>query len=180
MAATSQTFDVPYPELQRVSFEEAWEAHRARVFHWALRYGAGDRAWAEDVTHDVFLKLWAHLPRLQATEDVGGWLYTVTARLAVSRLRAHKGLLSVVRKWLQPQAGVAPDESLHAHRSSAAALKALDALPDRERVVLCMVALDGLSQREVSMQLKLSEGYVSKLLQRGRDHLRAMGCEVES
>ena len=57
MAATSQTFAVPFPELQRVSFEEAWEAHRGRVFHWALRYGAGDRAWAEDVTHDVFLKL---------------------------------------------------------------------------------------------------------------------------
>jgi RNA polymerase sigma factor (sigma-70 family) len=179
MAATSQTFDVPYPELQRVSFEQAWEAHRGRVFHWALRYGAGDRAWAEDVTHDVFLKLWSHLPQLSEHDDVGGWLYSVTARVAVSRLRAHKGLLSVLRKWLQPQSGAEPDASLHARRSSAAALKALDALPDRERVVLCMVALDGLSQREVSVQLRLSEGYVSKLLHRGREHLRALGCEVD-
>ena len=180
MAATSQTFDVPFPELQRVSFEEAWDAHRGRVFHWALRYGAGDRAWAEDVTHDVFLKLWAHLPQLEDCGDVGGWLYTITARVAVSRLRAHNGLLSVVRKWLQPQADALPDASLDARRASAAALKALEALPDRERVVLCMVALDGLSQREVSVQLRLSEGYVSKLLQRSREHLRAMGCEVDS
>lgn len=179
MAATSQTFAVPFNELRRVSFEEAWEAHRSRVFHWALRYGAGDRAWAEDVTHDVFLKLWAHLPRLEEHDDVGGWLYTVTARVAVSRLRAHNGVLSVLKKWLQPQADAQADESLHARRASAAALKALDALPDRERVVLCMVALDGLSQREVSIHLRLSEGYVSKLLQRGREHLRALGCEVD-
>ena len=179
MAATSQTFAVPFTELQRVSFEEAWEAHRGRVFHWALRYGAGDRAWAEDVTHDVFLKLWSHLPRLEQQDDVGGWLYTVTARIAVSRLRAHHGLLSVLKKWFQPSASDHPDEALHARRASAAALKALEALPDRERVVLCMVALDGLSQREVSMQLRLSEGYVSKLLQRSREHLRALGCEVD-
>ena len=83
-ASTSQTFDVPMPELQRVGFEEAWDAHRARVFHWALRYGAGDAAFAEDLTHDVFLKLWSRLPSLDAQDDLGGWLYTVTARLAVT------------------------------------------------------------------------------------------------
>ena len=179
MTASSQTFDVPYPELQRVNFEEAWEAHRPRVFHWALRYGAGDRAWAEDVTHDVFLKLWGQLSALANSDDLGGWLYTVTARIAISRLRARTGLLTVVRKWLQPPAAALPDDELHARRISHAALQSLQKLPDRERVVLCMVALDGLSQREVSIRLKLSEGYVSKLLQRGREQLRGLGWEVE-
>lgn len=178
MTASSQTFDVPYPELQRLSFEEAWEAHRARVFHWALRFGAGDRAWAEDVTHDVFLKLWGQLAQLANCDDLGGWLYTVTARIAVSRLRSRNGWLRVVRRWLQPVGGAEPDEELHSRRVSHAALGALEQLPDRERVVLCMVALDALSQREVSLRLKLSEGYVSKLLQRGRERLRAAGWEV--
>jgi RNA polymerase sigma factor (sigma-70 family) len=89
-------------------------------------------------------------------------------------------LLSLFKQWLRPPAGVELDESLHLRQRSHAALKALEQLPDRERVVLCMVALDGLSQREVSTQLRLSEGYVSKLLQRGRDHLRELGCEVDS
>lgn len=177
-ASTSQTFAVPLPELRRVSFEDAWEAHRARVFHWALRYGAGDRGFAEDLTHDAFLKLWAQLPSLNDHADLGGWLYTVTARLAVSRLRASRGLLSLVRRWLQPPGEPAPDEALHARRSTEAALRALSLLPERERVVLCMVSLDGLSQREVAMQLKLSEGYVSKLVTRGRERLRAMGCDA--
>jgi RNA polymerase sigma-70 factor (ECF subfamily) len=180
MTASSQTFDVPYPELQRVNFEEAWEAHRGRVFHWALRYGAGDRAWAEDVTHDVFLKLWRQLSQLANCDDLGGWLYTVTARMAVSRLRARNGLLTVVQKWLQPTPAADPDEALHRRRTAHAALGALDKLPDRERVVLCMVALDGLSQREVSLRLRLSESYVSKLLQRAREQLRVLGWEVES
>ena len=180
MTVSSQTFDVPYPELKRVSFEEAWEGHRARVFHWALRFGAGDRAWAEDVTHDVFLKLWGNLEQLANCDDLGGWLYTVTARLAVSRLRSRNGWLGIVRKWLQPVGAAEPDEALHARRTSQGALAALEQLPDRERVVLCMVALDGLSQREVSLRLKLSEGYVSKLIQRAREQLRAAGWEVDS
>lgn len=177
-ASTSQTFDVPLPELQRVGFEEAWDAHRGRVFHWALRYGAGDSAFAEDLTHDVFLKLWAHLPALDAQDDLGGWLYTVTARLAVSRLRSRRGFLAVLRNWLQPAAAPGPDDVLDARRSSAAALEALARLPEKQRVVLCMISLDGLSQREVALQLKLSEGYVSKLVHRGQEALRAMGCDL--
>ena len=175
---TSQTLAVPMPELQRVGFEDAWDAHRARVFHWALRYGAGDAAFAEDLTHDVFLKLWASLPTLDAHDDLGGWLYTVTARLALSRLRAKRGLLGVLAQWLQPSDAPGPDDALDARRSSAAALAALGKLPEKQRVVLCMISLDGLSQREVALQLKLSEGYVSKLVHRGQQALRAMGCDV--
>ena len=61
-ASTSQTFAVPLPDLRRVSFEEAWEAHRARVFHWALRYGAGDRGFAE--------RSEGHTAELQALSDL--------------------------------------------------------------------------------------------------------------
>lgn len=174
---TSQTLAVPMPELQRVGFEDAWDAHRARVYHWALRYGAGDAAFAEDLTHDVFLKLWASLPGLESHEDLGGWLYTVTARLAISRLRSRRGLLAALAQWFQPATAAGPDEALEARRSSAAALAALGKLPERQRVVLCMISLDGLSQREVALQLKLSEGYVSKLVHRGQEALRAMGCD---
>ena len=180
MSGLTQTLDAAHPTVKRVSFEQAWEAHRGRVFHWALRYAAGDTSCAEDLTHDVFLKLWANLSRLEDTDDLGGWLYCVTARLAVSRFRSRHSLLRAVRKWLQPSEDPAPDEALDARRSSHRALVALELLPDRERVALCMVALDGLSQREVATRLGLSEGYVSKLLQRARARLNALGWEVES
>ena len=45
--------------------------------------------------------------------------------------------------------------------------KALARLPARERVVVGMCLIDGKSQREACEALRLSKGYVSKLLARG-------------
>jgi hypothetical protein len=60
---------VPAAELQRVELAEAFERHR----------------------HDVFLRLHAHLGSLEARADLAGWLYTVTARLAMTRRRNERG-----------------------------------------------------------------------------------------
>ncbi len=64
-----------------------YQEHRGRVYHLCLRLGAGNVAWAEDATQDVFVKLLAELPRLSATEDLGGWIYRVTVNTCLSRLR---------------------------------------------------------------------------------------------
>src|SRR6185436_19378494 len=92
MSVVSETpsIVVPAAELARVELADAFERHRHDVFHWAMRFGAGDRDWAEDLTHDVFLKLHGHLGTLEARTDLGGWLYTVTARLALTRRRNEK------------------------------------------------------------------------------------------
>ena len=47
----------------RPTLEECYATHRAFVFHRCLRYGAGDVAFAEEVTQDVFVKLLEHLPQ---------------------------------------------------------------------------------------------------------------------
>lgn len=159
----------------RPSFEAAYREHRPMVYRLALRYGAGRAAWAEDITHDVFVKLWEHLDALHDRAQLGGWLYRVAARVALSRLRREQ---SFVRKLGRMLAGDEPIVPALAERADAArALAALSDLPARERVVLCMVILDGKPQHEIATTLELSEGYVSKLVQRAWQRLRAAGWE---
>jgi RNA polymerase sigma-70 factor (ECF subfamily) len=162
------------------TFEACYRAHHARVYHHCLRYGGGNASFAEDVTHDVFLKLLEHLPALDERHDLGGWLYRVAANLAVTRLRRSR---SIVRRFLpayrRSVAEVEPalDAAFEQREAASGALATLRTLPPRERVVLCMKLLDGKSQREIAATLSLTEGYVSKLYARAWQRVRAAGWE---
>jgi RNA polymerase sigma-70 factor (ECF subfamily) len=168
---------------QEADFAACYAAHHSRIYHLCLRYGSGDHGFAEDVTHDAFVKLLQHLPRLREHEDLGGWLYRVATNLALSQLRRRRWL----RAWFEhrdPPRLVAedptPDLAAEQREAAERALQTLDTLPPRERIVVCMKLLDGKSQTEIAEALSLSEGYVSKLLARGRDRIRAAGWDVEA
>jgi RNA polymerase sigma factor (sigma-70 family) len=162
-----------------MTFQGCYQRHRGEVYRLCLRYGGGRTGWAEDVTHDVFVKLLEHLPHLENVDDLGGWLYRVAANLSISRLRREQSAFSRLR-WFSS------DEETHQsagmlfeqHEEAAAAMAAIRSLPARERVVLCMKVLDGRCQKEIAETLSMSEGYVSKLLARAWTHVRAAGWEA--
>ncbi|MFZ5443464.1 MAG: RNA polymerase sigma factor [Myxococcota bacterium] len=180
MEPITASTSVPLSDERVPAFDELYREHRDRVFAWALRYGAGRVAWAEDLTHDVFLQLHRHLARLE-TDDLGGWLYRVTANTALSRLRSEASWLGRLTRLLsfRDDEGERPDDAFERKDDAAAALRTLHALPPKERMVISMAVLDGLSQREIARTLRLSEGYVSKLLTRAWSRIRAAGWEVD-
>lgn len=166
---------------EAMTFEACYARHRATVYRLCLRYGGGRATWAEDVTHDVFVKLLEHLPRLTAHDDVGGWLYRVATNLCLNRLRGER---SFVRTMGQLLAGPEPHEPgsdvlFEQKEEARVAMQTLQSLPPREQVVLCMKLLDGKSQKDISTTLSLSEGYVSKLLTRAWIRVRAAGWAGE-
>lgn len=178
--ADTPSIAVPAHELQRVELESAFETHRHDVYRWALRFSGGNRAAAEDLTHDVFLRLWTHRGSVEVRTDLGGWLYTVTARLAMTRRRYELGWVSRLKQFFKPQQAPAVDEVVAARVATSAALRLLESLPEKERVVVCLELVDGLKQRDIARMLGMTEGYVSKLLKRGRERVRAAGWEVGS
>jgi RNA polymerase sigma factor (sigma-70 family) len=165
----------------RLTFEACFRAHRDRVFRLGLRYGRGRMSWAEDLTQDVFMKLYQELPRLSAHEDLGGWLYRVTSNAALSRLRRERSVLGQLDRLLAGSDEVAEagaDATVEQSQTASEAQALLDALPPRERVVLGMKVLDGMAQKDIAVALGMSEGYVSKLLTRAWEQIRAAGWEV--
>jgi RNA polymerase sigma-70 factor (ECF subfamily) len=163
------------------SFEDLYQRHAGQVFAWARRYAQGRSGWAEDVTHDVFVRAWEHRDELRE-EDVKGWLFRVTQNRAFTLLRRESSLArrlgnAVRAAWL-PDAPATPEDELERQQAAFAARAALARLPGQERVVLCLKILDGLSQREIAELLSLSEGYVSKLVARAIARLHASGWKV--
>ena len=167
---------------QRLAFEACFRANRDRVYRLGLRYGRGRVSWAEDLTQDVFMKLYQELPRLSAHEDLGGWLYRVATNAALSRLRREKSLLGRMDRLFASAEDEVSESSADARvemtESAREAQALLDGLPPKERVVLGMKVLDGMAQKDIAVALGMSEGYVSKLLTRAWDKVRAAGWEV--
>jgi RNA polymerase sigma-70 factor (ECF subfamily) len=163
-----------------LSFAACYEGHRRHVYQWCLRYGGGNASFAEDVTHDVFVKLLEHIDELDNPGDLGGWLYRVAANLSVSRLRRTKSILARFLPAYRAEidgSQAPPDLLFEQREAAAAAMTTLRTLPGRERVVMVMKLLDGKSQREIAEALSVTEGYVSKLYARAWERIRAAGWE---
>lgn len=158
-----------------------YEAHKGDVYRWSLRFVGGRRSLAEDLAHDVFVKLLEQRGHLAATDDVGGWLYRVTANLAIDRLRRERSWTTRFSRLFaaeQPDEVPPVDVALELRDDARRALELVERLPPRERVVSWMALVDDKSQREIAATLGLSEGYVSKLLERAKAAVRREGWEV--
>jgi RNA polymerase sigma-70 factor (ECF subfamily) len=167
--------DAPSP----ASFDACYAAHRDQVYRLCLRYGGGRHGFAEDVTQEVFVRLFQGFDRLDRNEPIAAWLYAVASRLCISRLRRDRSFRGWLSRLVHGERDSAPSAAQVYERNEAvsAVMAAIDRLPPRQRVVLCMRAFDGKRQREIARILRVSEGYVSRLLTEARRALAADGWE---
>ena len=167
---------------QRTTADALYQDHRQRVFRLCLRLGGGNVSWAEDATQDVFVKLLERLDRLAETDDLGGWIYRVTMNTCMTRLKREGSVWGRVVQVLWGATTVSsrdtPERQVQVQQGLDAALRLVQTLPAKERVVFCMRHLDDMPQRQIARTLELSEGYVSKLLDRTRARLVRQGWEV--
>jgi RNA polymerase sigma-70 factor (ECF subfamily) len=183
------TIVAPELELMRdetrtaLDIEQLYSRYVDRVFRWALRFGAGDVAWAEDVTQDVFMSLVKRAPELDDVDDLGGWFYRVTANRCLNELRrqrlvrAFASALFAMRP--EPDWKRTPEAVVMARGELDDALQAIRHLPPAQRVAFCMRHLDGLPQQEIGRILGFSKGHVSRLLGRAAEQLRKAGWRLD-
>lgn len=173
MAASTSDAD------RREALDAACAAHRSFVLRLALRYGGGDLDWAQDVTQDVLVALCTHFDDLDTQQDLRAWLYRVVTNQCLSRLRRKSLWMRIVRLLPVRHETSTPEWWVGVRDELRQAWSAVESLPPKQRIVLCMVHLDGSSQAEVARILGHSEGYVSKLLARATSRVREAGWEVD-
>ncbi len=147
----------------------AYREHGASVFRVALRFGRGNRAWAEDLTHEVFIALQEDWDAVVDPQRVWGWLYRATTRRCLNRLRRERLFERPWIRWLAAGwRAPSPDpERVTLGRETLDAVFAEVAdLPDKQRVVFCMRHFDDKKLSEIAEVVGHSEGYISKLLAR--------------
>ncbi len=73
----------------------------------------GDRARAEDLVQDVFIRVFRHLHRFDRTRKFSTWIYTIAANLAKTELRSGSRNPVVLQRLLELEDATArPDDVL--------------------------------------------------------------------
>lgn len=160
-----------------------YRQHRDLVFHLALRLGGGNRAWAEDITQDVFVRLFPHATHVNALDRPRGWFYRVTVNLCLNRLRRERFLQLPFVRWALGETIVSfvqPDALGITNERLARAFVHLRKLPPKVAACMYMHHVDGLQQAEIAAILGHSKGYVSKLVARGEAALARIDREEGS
>jgi RNA polymerase sigma-70 factor (ECF subfamily) len=167
----------------RRAFETLFARYTPRVLAFLTRM-VRDRARAEDLTQDVFVRIYNAADRYEARARFSTYLFGIAHNLALNELaRAH-------RKYEQahsdpselsaadPSPG--PEEKLDAERTRVRLERALALLPERQRAAILLRSEQGLDYDEIAGSLETSVSSVKSLLHRARETLLAALAEDET
>jgi RNA polymerase sigma-70 factor, ECF subfamily len=143
-----------------------WETLLGENAPLAFRVARGvlrNDADAEDVAQETLLRAYQRFERLRDRTRFRSWLVRISFRLALDRLRAVKRRQQREAQWVFENArkesgGFSGSEFQH-HLQ-----RALDELPEKQRLVLLLAAMDGHTLEEVSVLLGVPLGTVKSRL----------------
>ncbi len=164
--------------------ELAWEAELEKRFlaaydenadalyrHALVRVRESDRA--KDIVQETFTKTWDYLSKGKEVEYLRAFLYRVCDNLIIDQARRKKS--SSLDVLVDEDGFEVADESIREPLDTPAikrAIASLGELDEMYRVVVTMRYLDGLSPKEISVALSLSENVVSVRIHRGIERLK--------
>jgi RNA polymerase sigma-70 factor (ECF subfamily) len=138
-----------------------------RRYAWALLRNQSD---ADDLVQDCLVRALDRIDERTSANEMRPWLFSIMHNLCVSRWRRLRFRSSIVVS--DTQADVSVPASQQATSELREALDLLDQLPDEQRQVLLLVAVEGLEYADVAKILKIPVGTVMSRLSRARDKLR--------
>ena len=154
-----------------LSFDAAFTLHHRAVFRTA-RAVVRDSALAEDVTQEVFLRLYRNLNSTPGEDLLRAWLLRVTLNVARNTLRGQSRSMVRDNEYQKSTAETgffvdAPEEDYERRLAIEEARRALDKIKEPMRSCL-LLKQQGLSYREIATSLSLKETNVGSLVARGR------------
>src|SRR4051812_14738033 len=158
----------------------AWEAivrqYRRKVFNVAYKF-VGKHDEAEDLTQDIFLKIFKSLDTFDRRANFQTWLISVSRNLCIDHYRSVRK----ERETIDRDTDTAELSTAAPGQSQLAALEqrdrvellreALASLPRTLRTAVLMRDLQELSYHEIAVALRLPEGTVKSRINRGRSEL---------
>jgi RNA polymerase sigma factor (sigma-70 family) len=148
--------------------------HSARVYRLAYRL-TGNRQDAEDLTQDVFVRVFRSLDSFEPG-NFAGWLHRITTNLFLDRARRAARIRmdgfaeGAEQKLLGSQ--VLPEDAVHDAGFDPDIEAALASLPEKFRVAVVLCDIEGLSYDEIADVLGVKVGTVRSRIHRGRTQLR--------
>ena len=152
-------------------FDEAFVLHHRAVYRTAYAL-VRNVAQAEDITQEVFLRLYRHLDSVAGEEMLRPWLLRVAINVARNELRGQHRTLArdgeFAKTFFYDEVSTPGPEAEYERRAEIEeAQRALGEVREPARSCL-LLQQQGLSYREIAGALEINEASVGSLLARGR------------
>lgn len=154
---------------ERIEFDEAFSLHHRTVFR-AARSIVHDCGLAEDVTQEVFIRLYKNMDAIKSDEMLRPWLIRVALNLAKNTLRGNIRANTRDENYVKEtvEAGVISVESEFEQQAEVSEInRALNKVKEPLRSCL-ILKQQGLSYREIAESLSLNEASIGTFVARAR------------
>jgi RNA polymerase sigma-70 factor (ECF subfamily) len=157
----------------RAAFQLLFETYKDRVFSIAVYSSGGDRAVADDITQQTFLKLFTAIRQFRGDSEFTTWLYRLVVIACLDERRRRRRLLpwgdTVATKNPSEKK---PQEKQYARLEVAEAVRAaIGELKPKFRLPILLKYIEGLSYEEIASVMGCSKGTVASRLNRGHSQL---------
>jgi len=166
----------------QAEFARLVDAYSTQIYRLALKM-LGNEQDAEDVLQNTFMKALQSIEKFEGRSSISTWLYRVAVNEALMALRRQKPTISVAMDYEDDEDELQhptqftdwcclPERDLMTEEARKHLDQAIRCLPEKLQVVFLLRDIEGLSIRETSEALDLTETAVKTRLLRARLNLR--------
>lgn len=156
------------------AFEQILKKYKKFVINVAYRY-IHNASYAEDISQEVFLRIYNSAQRYTQDAKLSTWIYRITANYCLNEVRAKKKVEQNFKEVIYQNTNSDDNDVLNnmeKKNKSNLVKKALESLPERQRMAVILSKYDGLSYREIAEIIDCTPSAVDSLLQRAKQNLK--------
>lgn len=162
-------------EAKELAWEEVVRRFRRRVFGIAYKF-TGRYEESQDLTQEIFLRVFKSLDKFDQNADFGTWLYSVSRNHCIDHYRSgrrERELLVRHELVLEdfPSKRFDPHRAVELRDKKKLLVQALANLPEKLREAVVLRDIQELTYQEIVDRLGLPEGTVKSRINRGRHEL---------
>ena len=169
-------------EGNKNAFEQLMRKYYPRILNFIYRF-TGNKANAEDLTQEVFMRVYNSAARYKARSKFQTWLYTIAKNVGLNELRRSKNpTLSLdemfdsgekeIKREIKDPHGSSPDEEIIQMEKIAKIRATINDLPEKQRIAVILKRYEGFSYAEIAATLNVSDKAVKSLLSRAKENLK--------
>lgn len=159
----------------KIFFESIFKLYYEKILSFSENY-VGNREDAEEITQDIFLKLWGRIEKVRQARNVNAYLFGMTKNACLDHIKHQKVVSKFTeRKKLEIQTHYLSDETtsrILEDELQKRITEGIDSLPEKCRAIFVKSRFEGLKNQEIADLYSISKNTVDNHIAKGLSHLR--------
>jgi RNA polymerase sigma-70 factor, ECF subfamily len=161
------------------AFRELYEEYKFPLLNFIYRF-CQDRRIAEELCHEVFIRVYRSASSYVATAKFSTWIYRIATNICLNELRSGKYQYELDPSYLEKNdtgkeallyedtSQVRTDDSMETRERRAAVKQAISQLPQKQRLAVLLSIYQQLSYKDIGERIGCSEGAVKSMIHRSK------------